>query len=176
MHFAAPVSPPTDIAPDRTLQRARFHAETIRAIGEAAPGDSRTTDADVRLYWEDGEGPKDVQYPSAPPGGYSDVEIQLDQGNDDEEHTYAFRGQVKIDDVWYDYEIEANRPMLVQISTTVQLPAGGAAMVPIDVDLVGLINGIDFASYPRGLGSIEIEGPHPEIDAVVMAAFGNGVE
>ena len=72
--------------PHARLEEVRLDLENVRAVGDAAPGDSRTSRVDsLRLEWwggdDDGRRPQNepvvVTFDQAPPGLYSNVVAEL---------------------------------------------------------------------------------------------------
>lgn len=109
---------------DAVLGAVRLDLEDVRAIGDSAPGDERTTRASFQLDWyaegQDGEeereeetgdannDPARVTFADAPPGLYSLVLAQVVH--------YRVRGTVVVDAVTREFEIEDDPPSDLAIS------------------------------------------------------------
>ncbi|HUS67858.1 MAG TPA: hypothetical protein VMZ28_25155 [Kofleriaceae bacterium] len=107
---------------DAVLDAVRVDLEEVRAIGDSAPGDERTTRAAVELDWyaageeeEEGEEETDanndpvrVTFADAPPGLYSLVLAQVVR--------YRVRGTVVVDAETREFEIDDEPPSDLAIS------------------------------------------------------------
>jgi hypothetical protein len=160
---------PAMTAADRRLKDAQFHADSVRAIGDAAPGDSRTTESDYRMRWHESDQPDPIRFDEAPAGLYSTVEVRFERG--DEEHGFEVEGEALLDAVWVPFEIEDDTALTITIGTSTTLAPGGSATIEIDVDLARIIADIDFSQFPIVEGKIEIGDDDPEI-AAIRAAIG----
>lgn len=169
IRFQADQDLPGMTADDRTLEQVRFHADSVRAIGDAAPGDSRTTEADYRMYWEESQSPETIRFDEAPAGVYSTIEVRLELGDDEEEHGFRIEGTVLLDAVWVPFEIEDDTALTITIATSTTLAPGGSENVDIDVDLARIIADIDFSQFPIIEEKIEIGDGDPEITAIRTA-------
>jgi hypothetical protein len=168
--FIADQDVPGMTAADRTLDDVRLHADTVRAIGDAAPGDSRTTEDDYELRWHESTHPDTIGFDRAPAGVYSTVEVRIEEGGGDE-HGILIEGEAQIEEAWVPYRIEAEEGLTIAIATTTTLPVGGSETIEIQVDLARMIAAIDFSAHPIVEGRIEIDGEDPAIRTAIREAF-----
>src|SRR5262245_7524747 len=65
---ARPSSIPGDVTDKITITSATFRPQILRVIGDAGPGDTRTTQLAFGLSWSSGSAPPTINFPSAPTG------------------------------------------------------------------------------------------------------------
>ena len=157
------------------LERVDLHAQSLRAIGDAAPGDERTTRSAFGMEWHDGEEPSTTEFPQAPAGNYSTVEILLDDAG--ENPTYELRGSV----AWCSpqpcertprpFTIAGTAACTIAVSTSTTLSPGGNATITVRIDMASLVEGIAFSALtPSGDGFV-IQGDNPILSDVVEPAL-----
>jgi hypothetical protein len=76
------------------VDEVRVYWHDVRAIGDSAPGDSRTSRASVDLVWESEGSPEPMAFPQAPPGLYSRLEARVGGG----QRAYEIKGTVTLRD------------------------------------------------------------------------------
>lgn len=112
---------------EAVLEEVRIDLENIRAVGDAAPGDERTSRDELRLEWKgesDGDGgdeadnePVVVTFDQAPPGLYSNVFAEV--------KSYRLRGELELaEDTERDFEIDDQPSTPLAIS----IPLGGVTL------------------------------------------------
>ena len=165
--------------------RARLELENVRVIGDAAPGDERTTEAFVLLAWPDGagdggggearrgdgdgagEGEGDdaevrIVFPSAPPGIYSRVLCQVTR--------YELSGTVELGETTAPFAIvdQPATPLSVSIDLGgVLLEANATGRIQIEVDVDEAILAPDWDQVDAdGEGVLRIGSGSPQIGAV----------
>jgi hypothetical protein len=130
---------------------------SVRAIGDAAPGDASTTKERVELRWGKGDGPSPMVFDQAPAGKYANIDILI--RGEGESHSYQISGMVTVRGTSYPYEIEDDEPLSVsvQLPSSATLPAGGSLSVGVRVNLKDIVRDLDFASVPIDDGVIKIK-------------------
>jgi hypothetical protein len=74
-----PTTWPADVGSTIIVERVRFALDSLRVIGDAGPGDLRTTKDAFELRWEESrDPPEDIKFESAPTGLYSQIALQVD--------------------------------------------------------------------------------------------------
>jgi hypothetical protein len=135
-----------------TVSGVSLELRDIRLIGDAAPGDSRTSRDQLKLSWPASAVPV-VSFGNAPPGLYSrlratvrefDVDAQVQRDQDDSPW------QLELD-------TEGNPVQLDIALGDVILPVGGLVTLEVDFELDKVLKDIDF-------GSIEVEDGEGELD------------
>lgn len=82
-----------DVGAGVAVDEVRFELRDLRAIGDSAPGDSRTTMAQVVLEWRPQDAPPRIAFPLAPPGIYSTLEARFGGAH---EAAFEIRGSVRL--------------------------------------------------------------------------------
>jgi hypothetical protein len=158
---------PLDLPDDVKLERVKFTAMTIRALGDVA-NDARTTRDDTELSWEAGREPMSITFDQAPTGVYSKVDIRITE--------LELRGEVEIEDDDRDFEIEGKQ-MLIDAVVDVEdmsLEGGGTVTFTVNVDFASILAGIAWDSVRINEGKLTIEDNDPEMPAIrdaIDAAF-----
>lgn len=162
---------------DAVLGSVRLDLEEVRAIGDSAPGDERTTRAAVQLDWhgegeeeeeeeEPGEADNDpvrVTFADAPPGLYSLVLAQVVH--------YHVHGTVVVDAVTHEFEIEDEPPSDLAISVDLEglvLEPDAIREVELVVSIAEAVAGLRWDEVtPDGDGKLEVsEGDSEHIEPV----------
>ncbi len=138
---------------------------SLRLIGDAGPGDSRTSRGSVEFEWSDGEGPLAIDFATAPPGLYS--QIELGAGGDAE--AFSIHGRVDRGGSLVPFEIEDEASNPVSLALAIDLRAGATATVPLAIELAGVVAEVPFAELPIVLGKITLRRNDPEMVAVRAA-------
>lgn len=152
------------------LEDVRLDLENVRAVGDAAPGDSRTTRDELRLEWwgaggDDGEDPNNepviVTFDQAPPGLYSNVFAELER--------YEMQGTVEVEeDNERDFEIQ-DTPSSLAISIPlggVTLEAGETRRVVIEVACGAAVLGVPWDELTPEDGDYVVDSGSQHIGAV----------
>jgi hypothetical protein len=159
---------------DAELEEVRFDLRNVRAVGDAAPGDERTSREELRLDWRDGEDddgrsdPVQVVFNQAPPGLYSYVLAQVDD--------YRISGTCEVTDSEYDYDID-DQPSSLDITIELgglNLEPGTTRTVVIDVSVASAVVDTDWAAVEPEDGELEIDHESDQIEAIrqrVVAGF-----
>ena len=167
---------------DAELDEVRLDLENVRAVGDAAPGDERTSRDQLRLEWwgeRDGDGGDDgqndpvvVTFDQAPPGLYSNVFAEL--------VTYRMEGSVVVDVEGggeRDFKIDDDPSPGIAISIPlggVTLEAGETRRVTIEVSCAAAVVDTPWDQVEEDSGDLVVDDGSPEITAVrqaMQAAF-----
>jgi hypothetical protein len=170
---------------DPELDQVRLELEDVRAVGDAAPGDERTSRDELRLEWRGGDGegegegeggddggndPVVVTFDQAPPGLYSSVFAEL--------VAYQLEGSVTVEGDGggdRDFEIEDSPSTGIAISIPlggVTLEAGETRRVTIEVSCAAAVLDTPWDQVEEDDGELVVDGGSPEIDAVRGAMAG----
>jgi hypothetical protein len=146
---------PGTIEDGLTVESVELNFDNLKVIGDAGPGDPRTTKSAFQLRWDDHSQPQDIDFGEAPTGLYSKVSLQLDG------HlilpSLEIRGQVNIGDQVLDYEIEDRNAISLSLDCDRMLKPGGSATIALQLRLHDALTSIDFASLSIDHGKIEVE-------------------
>lgn len=129
--------------PSVELRVVSLHMSTIRVLGDSAPGDMRTTRTDAEFIWQESLGAVPQLFKLAPPGVYSEVELDL--GGERAIHAtgYAVRGGNLLP-----FEIQSNGELSVNIAVNTLLAGREFATTKIEVDVASFIEDIDWDAVP----------------------------
>lgn len=148
-----------------TVDSVELTVESLKVIGDAGPGDPRTTKAVFKLRWDDHTSPQPVDFADAPTGLYSKLALQLDG------HTLLpsleIKGHVEVAGVTFPYEIEDRNAVSVSLDCDRMLQPGGSVALAVDLKLHDALTSIDYASLPVDDGRLELETGNPQLDDFV---------
>jgi hypothetical protein len=151
--FKPPV--PGNVEDTLSVDHAMLTFDSLRVIGDAGPGDPRTTDSAFELDWNTAGVPAPLAFPSAPSGLYSKVSLALDG------HlvapSYHIDGHVTVSGQSMVYEIEDRNALSVSLTIDKTLAPGGTATVALYVDIKNALAVIDFASLRFDDGKLQLD-------------------
>jgi hypothetical protein len=165
---AAP-SLPGEAAEHLDIAAATFQLRNVRALGDAAPGDARTSRSALELSWADGRGPGPLVFGAAPPGLYSHLELELGGGNADE--AYWLRGEREEDDEEGEdeelrWEIRDQGTLAVTVPLDVTVAVGEVEHVVIGIDVGDLVRRVDWSQVAVQNGVQLVDDTSAQIDAL----------
>jgi hypothetical protein len=146
-----------------TLERARFAMSSLRVVGDAGPGDPRTTqDAmEIAFAWSDsGQSPTTITFDDAPTGLYSQIAIVFDGGSND---AYQIRGTVDLGTETLEFRIEDSNPLTFNVAIDEMVSPGETATIPLRINFIHALDSLDFATLDRSDGRLELEDGDPQM-------------
>lgn len=138
---------------DVVLSRVLFRLAYLRIIGDAGPGDTRTSRDHFQLEWKDGTNPPSVAFADAPAGLYSKVSIRAD--GETVAPSYEIVGSVTAKDGVFPFRIHDLEPLEISIDTGVALDPGQTAEVLVRLELDSAFDGINFSDLPLDQGVLD---------------------
>lgn len=160
---------PTRLEDDLEVNEASFELRDVRALGDSAPGDGRTSRSAIELTWSGTTRPPPLTFDQAPPGVYSRLELRL--GGDGE--AYWLRGRVEQEEEdgedeehWVTWEVRDDAALTINVPLDVALAVGATATVAIEIDAGDLVHDIDWSRVPLRGGVRILDGADPQIAAV----------
>jgi hypothetical protein len=139
-----------------TIDSARFAFDSLRVIGDAGPGDLRTTARTFEVRWEkDRDPPAAIEFADAPAGLYSQVALQVDGHLVN--NSYEIRGTIQIDGNDVEYRIEDDAALPVTLAIDKMKSPSAAVRLEIDIDFVHAIDSIDFSKLMNDSGHLELD-------------------
>ncbi len=147
-----------------SLQRARFALDSLRVVGDASPGDPRTTASAVIMDWDAQQRPASITFDDAPPGLYSQVALAFESPGDGD--TYRIDGKVEVGGDVHDFRIEDTERLTFNVAIDEMLSPGEQAVISLRVNFILAIQSVDWANVEASDGRKELEDDDPE-----MAAF-----
>jgi len=142
---------------DVEITRVTLGARALRAIGDAAPGDMRTTRDHYEFVWPgDSTIPIPILFPDAPPGLYSRIELRVaDSSLGGVADAVNIIGRARKGGNLVPFEIKnmtADIPVTVTVETV--LAPRVIAMTTIEVDVAALVDDVDWDAVPVGPGGV----------------------
>ena len=151
-----PAPIPGDVGDGLSLTVARFKLDSLRIVGDAGPGDPRTTANAMDLRWENGaQAPADIAFDSAPPGLYSQVSLAFD--GRDGSNSYRIDGRVTVGSNTYDYEIRDRDPLVFNVLIDKMLAPGESAVVNLRINFRHALDSLDWPNLDIQDGDIELD-------------------
>lgn len=138
-----------------TVTNAVFRIDNLRVIGDAGPGDPRTSETAFVVHWDYDEHPDPIVFSDAPTGLYSKVTVQADGHLVD--YSYEIDGKVEVNGSTQDFVIHDRDALTANIAISTTLDPGGQAQIPIRVRLDDALGVIDFSQLSYDDGHLELD-------------------
>lgn len=145
---------PGPVGRDITVSRALFRVARLRVIGDAGPGDTRTSRDQLVLDWNAGTRPAAIEFADAPSGLYSKVLIDTD--GETVADSYDITGTVRLRGESRAFRVHDLEPLKIAIDTSVALDPGKRAAVNIQLELGAAFEDLDFSDVPEEDGILEL--------------------
>jgi hypothetical protein len=138
---------PDDVGSNVVVDGMEIHATDLRAFGDSAPGDARTTAASLDMAYAAGLPAPRLTYPMAPPGLYSRLDLTV--------ASYHMTGTARgSDNNTHPFDILDTAPLSVSVAlVAVELVAGTTLTVPVDVR-PDFVSSIDWSSVTPDAGGV----------------------
>lgn len=147
------------------IDELRVWLRDVRAIGDSAPGDDRTSVAELELDWRAGREPTTLRFPEAPPGVYARLDARLGRSSG---NAWELRGRVTRTDGVFELELEGED--LVALSVPLDALVLGATPRVATIELaLDFLAAVDWQSLPTDGDRIRLEDNDPEIAAISVA-------
>jgi hypothetical protein len=166
---AVPALP--EVTADLLVDEVRLELRDVRAIGDSAPGDARTSIASLSLEWRPGDEPRRLAFPLAPPGIYSSLQARFGGGFDE---ALEIRGRVRRGGELVTFHVEHDdlaAPIVVDLGGLAVASAPRTAVVSMSLSFLG---GVPWDQIELEDGELKVEADDPQMAAVVsglQAAF-----
>ncbi len=161
---ARPGAWPGNINNNVTIEQARFSFDNLRVIGDAGPGDPRTTETTFEVRWDVGTAPETIDFEDAPIGLYSQLSLQI-AGRDLSKNSYEIRGTAQVDGDPMEFRIEDKLPMPIVLPIDEMLMPGKTATVELEIDFVHALSSVNF-------DQLDVDDGHLELDETDLAIIG----
>jgi len=137
-----------------------MHVRDVRALGDAAPGDTRTSLDHTDLDLDQGK-TDTIQFDKAPPGRYSSFEFVVDRPSDSD---YAWRmdGSTQVNGTGWSFEIEDDHAQTISLPIDVTLDAGQTATIQVQVQVNPICEPIDWSQVPPDGDMLELGDNDPQ--------------
>lgn len=170
---------PGPITSKLELDQVVINASYVKAFGNAATGDARTTTSDYTMRWKGTEVPAPIRFDEAPVGYYGSIELRIARVPSDSD-AFDLEGDaektVGTEEVRYPFNIDSKDIVLtVTVPVQLNLDAGSDATIVIAVDLARLVNMIDFDLVAVDNSELVIDDVNlaemPVVTSALQAAF-----
>jgi hypothetical protein len=159
MHVAWKSLPPTwpgAISNGIQIDNATFLFDNLKVIGDAGPGDDRTTADSFQLHWDSMAMPATIDFADAPTGVYSKVAFQIDGHLI--QSSYKLHGHVTINSLSVPFEIEDREALSLSLQCNRTLAPGGSVTVDVALDFGAALTSIDWAKvHMDDNGTLELD-------------------
>lgn len=151
---STPESWPGDLGDGVTIERATFAFDNLRVVGDAGPGDPRTTASGFMVRWDDNTTPSELMFSDAPTGLYSQVSMAIDGHLATE--TFEIRGHVNVNGTDYEYRIDGDNAIAVTVAIDKTLMPPETATVTLRINFQHALDALDFSTLEVESGRIEL--------------------
>ncbi len=149
-----------------TVTSARFQLHRIQVIGDAGPGDPRTTRSDVVLLWDaTHDKTPATSFDAVPPGLYSLINLDLEGGDREGNgaESYDISGLVEVDGVMKRYHVSDKSDLRFSFSAITTVKEAAETTIMIRLSLDEPLKQVDFRAVPTVNGVLELDGEDPQI-------------
>jgi len=158
-----PVALPDTVGRGVTRERAPFGCHPLRVVGDAAPGDPRTTSGELTLAWAASGIPRDLEFRDAPGGLYSQVSLLVDghvAGPSIELH-----GTLLVGAETRPFRITDDSPFSITLDMDAILTPPRSARLTLDFDFAHTLEALDVASFDASTGTYVLATGDPGMPA-----------
>jgi hypothetical protein len=150
-----PVVIPGQVGGDITVSSLLFRVANLRMIGDAGPGDTRTSVDSIQLGWSAEMVPATVRFGDAPTGLYSRI-ILLADGNQ-VSYSYEIGGIVKLDNVSTTFTIHDRSSLAISLETSTTLDPGKSAAITVKARIDQALQSLDFRQLAHVDGGLVLD-------------------
>jgi len=159
MHVTWSTSPamwPGAIASGFQLDNATFLFDNLKVIGDAGPGDDRTSANAFQLHWDATNMPATIDFTDAPTGVYSKVTFQIDGHLI--QSSYKLHGHVTVSNVSVPFEIEDREELSLSLQCNRTLAPGGSVTIDVVLDFTDALKSVDWTKvHTDDSGNLELD-------------------
>jgi hypothetical protein len=146
---------PGNVTSDVTVSSLLFRIANLRVIGDAGPGDSRTSVDSIEVAWSQGTTPVPVTFADAPTGLYSHLVFLADGNLID--YSYELKGTAKVDGNVTPFVIHDRSPLPVSLDTNATLDPNQETSLAIDVGLDQALQTVDWSHLDTNNGTLTLD-------------------
>jgi hypothetical protein len=155
-----------------TVSAATVKLDRFQVIGDAGPGDPRTTRESLTLLWDEGHSAAPIVFDDAPPGLYSLISFEL-EGETDGSTSYDIRGTVDVEGTTRPYHVSDEAELRVSLPCEAHVRETENTTITIRVRLDEPLKGVDFAALPNVNGTLELDSASSQISQFRSALVGS---
>lgn len=176
LHVAFTSDPtPIPSQPDNgfSLDTVIFKFDNLKVIGDAGPGDPRTTANDFEVKWDANTTPPPVDFADAPTGLYSKVSFQIDGHLIDD--SYIFKGHIAVSGTTYPFEVEDRNTLSLSLDCDRMLDAGGNDTIKVKFAFKDALESVDWANVHNHDGTLELDDTDPQAILAFHSKLSNAI-
>lgn len=155
VHWWSDPELPGAVGNNATVTTATLWVNSLRVIGDADPGDDRTTHDAQKIWWDDHGGPPVFEFPDAPSGLYSKIAVALNGLII--EDSYEIDGMVDVAGMTKPFKIHDALPLNISLDISEALSPGSMVDVTIHIDFTSAIGVVDFSTLDEDDGKLDLD-------------------
>jgi hypothetical protein len=146
---------PGNATSDVTVSHLLFRIANLRVIGDAGPGDDRTSADSFQVEWAQGMTPAPETFAMAPSGLYSHLVFLADGNLVD--YSYEIEGTAKVDGNVTNFKIHDRSPLPVSLDTSTTLEPNQATSLAIVVRVDQALTSLDWSKLNNQGGTLTLD-------------------
>jgi hypothetical protein len=146
---------PGNATSDVTVSKLLFRIANLRVIGDAGPGDNRTSADSFQVEWAQGMAPAALTFANAPTGLYSHLVFLADGNLVD--YSYEIEGTAKVDGNVTNFKIHDRSPVPVSLDTSTMLEPNQVSSLGIDVRVDHALSSLDWSKLNNQGGTLVLD-------------------
>jgi hypothetical protein len=146
---------PGNATSDVTVSKLLFRVANLRVIGDAGPGDNRTSADSFQVQWAQGMTPATETFADAPSGLYSHIVFLADGNLVD--YSYEIEGTAKVDGNITNFKIHDRSPLPVSLDTSTTLEPNQATSLAIVVRVDQALTSLDWSKLNNQNGTLTLD-------------------
>jgi hypothetical protein len=159
---------PGELTDRIAVSAATFQVSHLQVVGDAGPGDERTTHSRYLVTWSSQAAPGIEMFPDAPAGVYSKITVDTMTGNlapyaYEIEGTWRQRRPGDADDQLRPFKIVDFQGLSATLDCDEALAAGGSATLTINIALGDAVENINFDQLGRDGGPLVLATGDPQM-------------
>jgi hypothetical protein len=151
----SPATIPGNATGDIAISSMKYRLANLRVIGDAGPGDTRTSIDTIELDWAAGTTPMPIAFADAPSGLYSKVILVADGNLVD--YSYEIAGTAKLDDIPLPFAIHDRSPLAISLDTSATLEPNQTASLAITIRIDQALQSLDFHKLTNSNGMLTLD-------------------
>jgi hypothetical protein len=156
-----------------SLDLVVFKFDNLKVIGDAGPGDPRTTANNFEVKWDASTSPSPIDFVTAPTGLYSKVSFQIDGHLIDE--SYILKGHVTVSGTSYPFEVEDRNTLSLSLDCNRMLEAGGTDTITVKFAFKDALESVDWANVNMHEGMLELDDTDPQAILAFHSKLSNAI-
>ena len=152
---------PGSVGNDATVSSATFRLTSLRVIGDADPGDSRTTWSDFTVHWDSDSRPHTISFPDAPTGLYSKVALAID--GQLVEPSYEIFGTANLSGTVKPFRIHDLGALDIALDTSQTISPGTAVDITVHIDFSSALGSVNWSALPTDDGYLDLDTLDPQM-------------